>query len=85
MENKTCLSEVCKDKMSLKSELVSFLLQFMQRGLDAEAKKQLEEDEKRIISDEHWYLDLPELTAKEYESEHEERPCLRSSDADCGV
>lgn len=39
--------------------------QFMQRGLDAETKKQLEEDEKRIISDEHWYLDLPELKAKE--------------------
>ncbi|XP_013882236.1 M-phase phosphoprotein 6 [Austrofundulus limnaeus] len=40
-------------------------MKFMQRGLDAETKKQLEEDEKRIISDEHWYLDLPELTAKE--------------------
>lgn len=40
-------------------------LQFMQRGLDAEVKKQLEEEEKRIISDEHWYLDLPELKAKE--------------------
>ncbi|KAJ0069888.1 hypothetical protein NL108_016047, partial [Boleophthalmus pectinirostris] len=38
---------------------------FMQRGLDAETKKQLEEDERRIISDEHWYLDLPELKAKE--------------------
>ncbi|XP_077939274.1 M-phase phosphoprotein 6 isoform X2 [Gasterosteus aculeatus] len=38
---------------------------FMQRGLDDEMKKQLEEDEKRIISDEHWYLDLPELKAKE--------------------
>ncbi|XP_069580595.1 M-phase phosphoprotein 6 isoform X2 [Brachyistius frenatus] len=37
----------------------------MQRGLDAETKKQLEEDERRIISDEHWYLDLPELKAKE--------------------
>lgn len=45
----------------------------MQRGLDAETKKQLEEDEKRIISDEHWYLDLPELTAKEYEPEHQEK------------
>lgn len=40
--------------------------QFMQRRLDAETKKQLEEDERRIISDEHWYLDLPELKAKEY-------------------
>ncbi|XP_039893553.1 M-phase phosphoprotein 6 isoform X2 [Simochromis diagramma] len=37
----------------------------MQRRLDAETKKQLEEDERRIISDEHWYLDLPELKAKE--------------------
>ncbi|KAG7473480.1 hypothetical protein MATL_G00096260 [Megalops atlanticus] len=40
-------------------------MKFMQRGLDAEVKKQLEEEEKRIISDEHWYLDLPELKAKE--------------------
>ncbi|XP_072291306.1 M-phase phosphoprotein 6 [Eucyclogobius newberryi] len=40
-------------------------MKFMQRGLDAETKKQLEEDERRIISDEHWYLDLPELHAKE--------------------
>ncbi|XP_063754164.1 M-phase phosphoprotein 6 isoform X3 [Eleginops maclovinus] len=40
-------------------------MKFMQRGLDAETKKQLEEDERRIISDEHWYLDLPELRARE--------------------
>ncbi|KAM4618677.1 M-phase phosphoprotein 6 [Polymixia lowei] len=40
-------------------------MKFMQRGLDADTKKQLEEDERRIISDEHWYLDLPELKAKE--------------------
>ncbi|KAL0968601.1 hypothetical protein UPYG_G00269050 [Umbra pygmaea] len=40
-------------------------MKFMQRGLDADTKKQLEEGEKRIISDEHWYLDLPELKAKE--------------------
>ncbi|XP_008309437.1 M-phase phosphoprotein 6 [Cynoglossus semilaevis] len=40
-------------------------MKFMQRGLDAETKKQLEDEEKRIISDEHWYLDLPELKAKE--------------------
>ncbi|KAJ8249019.1 hypothetical protein GJAV_G00230310 [Gymnothorax javanicus] len=40
-------------------------MKFMQRGLDAEVKKQLEAEEKRIISDEHWYLDLPELQAKE--------------------
>ncbi|KAK3526807.1 hypothetical protein QTP70_033553 [Hemibagrus guttatus] len=40
-------------------------MKFMQRGLDAEVKKQLEEEEKRIINDEHWYLDLPELKAKE--------------------
>ncbi|KPP58715.1 M-phase phosphoprotein 6-like, partial [Scleropages formosus] len=39
--------------------------QFMQRGLDTEVRKQLEEEEKRIISDEHWYLDLPDLKAKE--------------------
>ncbi|XP_033970021.1 M-phase phosphoprotein 6 [Trematomus bernacchii] len=40
-------------------------MKFMQRGLDAETRKQLEEDERRIISDEHWYLDLPELRARE--------------------
>ncbi|XP_076863702.1 M-phase phosphoprotein 6 [Brachyhypopomus gauderio] len=40
-------------------------MKFMQRGLDADVKKQLEEEERRIISDEHWYLDLPELKAKE--------------------
>uniref|UniRef100_G3WKQ2 M-phase phosphoprotein 6 n=1 Tax=Sarcophilus harrisii TaxID=9305 RepID=G3WKQ2_SARHA len=40
-------------------------LTFMQRGLDAETKKQLEEEEKKIISEEHWYLDLPELKEKE--------------------
>lgn len=40
-------------------------MKFMQRGLDAETKKQLEEEERKIISDEHWYLDLPELKAKE--------------------
>lgn len=52
-------------------------LQFMQRGLDAETKKQLEEDEKRIISDEHWYLDLPELKAKEYVSESQSYQIVR--------
>ncbi|XP_061450249.1 M-phase phosphoprotein 6 isoform X1 [Rhineura floridana] len=39
--------------------------EFMQRGLDLETKKQLEEEEKKIISEEHWYLDLPELKEKE--------------------
>ncbi|XP_029952154.1 M-phase phosphoprotein 6 isoform X2 [Salarias fasciatus] len=37
----------------------------MQRCLDADTKKLLEEEERRIISDEHWYLDLPELKARE--------------------
>ncbi|XP_072374016.1 M-phase phosphoprotein 6 [Scyliorhinus torazame] len=40
-------------------------MKFMQRSLDSETKKQLEEEEKKIISDEHWYLDLPELKEKE--------------------
>ncbi|XP_049642245.1 M-phase phosphoprotein 6 [Suncus etruscus] len=40
-------------------------MKFMQRGLDLETKKQLEEEEKKIISEEHWYLDLPELKEKE--------------------
>uniref|UniRef100_A0A8C6S762 M-phase phosphoprotein 6 n=1 Tax=Neogobius melanostomus TaxID=47308 RepID=A0A8C6S762_9GOBI len=51
-----------KVKISKKLEIN---IKFMQRGLDAETKKQLEEDERRIISDEHWYLDLPELKTKE--------------------
>nr|XP_013009147.1 M-phase phosphoprotein 6-like [Cavia porcellus] len=40
-------------------------MKFMQRGLDSETKKQLEEEEKKIISEEYWYLDLPELKEKE--------------------
>ncbi|KAM8892824.1 M-phase phosphoprotein 6 isoform 1-T1 [Spinachia spinachia] len=51
------------DNVKLSKNLLR--MKFMQRGLDDEMKKQLEEDEKRIISDEHWYLDLPELKAKE--------------------
>ncbi|XP_063102146.1 M-phase phosphoprotein 6-like [Cavia porcellus] len=42
-------------------------MKFMQRGLDSETKKQLEEEEKKIISEEYWYLDLPELKEKELE------------------
>jgi len=37
----------------------------MQRGLDSQSKKELEEEEKKIINDEHWYLDLPDLKEKE--------------------
>ncbi|KAF1386328.1 hypothetical protein PFLUV_G00093620 [Perca fluviatilis] len=54
---------MASDSVKLSKNLLR--MKFMQRGLDAETKKQLEEDEKRIISDEHWYLDLPELKAKE--------------------
>nr|XP_028595970.1 M-phase phosphoprotein 6 isoform X1 [Podarcis muralis] len=51
----------------VKSKLSKNLLRmkFMQRGLDSETKKQLEEEEKKIISKEHWFLDLPELKEKE--------------------
>ncbi|XP_063168968.1 M-phase phosphoprotein 6 [Candoia aspera] len=51
----------------VKSKLSKNLLRmkFMQRGLDSETKKQLEEEEKKIISEEHWFLDLPELKEKE--------------------
>lgn len=51
-------------KLAADTGLVLFW-QFMQRGLDLETKKQLEEEEKKIISEEHWYLDLPELKEKE--------------------
>ncbi|XP_022617357.1 M-phase phosphoprotein 6 [Seriola dumerili] len=54
---------MANDSVKLSKNLLR--MKFMQRGLDAETKKQLEEDEKRIISDEHWYLDLPELKTKE--------------------
>ncbi|XP_068168341.1 M-phase phosphoprotein 6 [Antennarius striatus] len=54
---------MANDSMKLSKNLLR--MKFMQRGLNEETKKQLEEDEKRIISDEHWYLDLPELKAKE--------------------
>ncbi|NXH12757.1 MPH6 phase, partial [Bucco capensis] len=40
-------------------------MKFMQRGLDSQTKKQLEEEEKKIITEEHWYLDLPDLKEKE--------------------
>ncbi|KAL7978965.1 hypothetical protein Chor_001268, partial [Crotalus horridus] len=51
----------------VKSKLSKNLLRmkFMQRGLDSETKKQLEEEEKKIISEEHWFLDRPELKEKE--------------------
>ncbi|KAM6927144.1 M-phase phosphoprotein 6 [Lycodopsis pacificus] len=51
------------DNVKLSKNLLR--MKFMQRGLDEETKKQLEEEEKRIISDEHWYLDLPELKTRE--------------------
>ncbi|XP_029909358.1 M-phase phosphoprotein 6 [Myripristis murdjan] len=54
---------MASDSVKLSKNLLR--MKFMQRGLDAETRKQLEEEEKRIISDEHWYLDLPELKAKE--------------------
>ncbi|XP_077307348.1 M-phase phosphoprotein 6, partial [Lithobates pipiens] len=40
-------------------------MKFMQRSLDPETRRQLEKEEKKIISDEHWFLDLPELKEKE--------------------
>ncbi|XP_044514683.1 M-phase phosphoprotein 6-like [Gracilinanus agilis] len=54
---------VATSKPKLSKKLMR--MKFMQRGLDAEIKKQLEEEEKKIISEEHWYLDLPELKEKE--------------------
>uniref|UniRef100_A0ABI8A138 M-phase phosphoprotein 6 n=1 Tax=Felis catus TaxID=9685 RepID=A0ABI8A138_FELCA len=50
-----------------KTKLSEILLhvKFTQRGVDSETKKQLEEEEKKIISEDHWYLDLPELKEKE--------------------
>ncbi|XP_077787666.1 M-phase phosphoprotein 6 isoform X3 [Podarcis muralis] len=57
MITSTCLSIILLGHLR-------FLL-FMQRGLDSETKKQLEEEEKKIISKEHWFLDLPELKEKE--------------------
>ncbi|GCC28436.1 M-phase phosphoprotein 6 [Chiloscyllium punctatum] len=52
-----------ENAMKLSKNLLK--MKFMQRSLDTETKKQLEEEEKKIISDEHWYLDLPELKEKE--------------------
>ncbi|KAM9753369.1 M-phase phosphoprotein 6 [Menidia menidia] len=51
------------DSVKLSKNLLR--MKFMQRGLDADTRKQLEEEERRTISDEHWQLDLPELRAKE--------------------
>ncbi|XP_029008891.1 M-phase phosphoprotein 6 [Betta splendens] len=54
---------MANDSVKLSKNLLR--MKFMQRGLDAETKKQLEDEERRIISDEHWHLDLPELKANE--------------------
>uniref|UniRef100_A0A1A8M077 M-phase phosphoprotein 6 n=2 Tax=Nothobranchius TaxID=28779 RepID=A0A1A8M077_9TELE len=66
---------MAEDSFKLSKNLLR--MKFMQRGLDAETKKQLDEDEKRIISDEHWHLDLPELKSKENRIVEEKsfRPC----------
>nr|ACQ58777.1 M-phase phosphoprotein 6 [Anoplopoma fimbria] len=58
-----CRGLMMEDHVKLSKNLLR--MKFMQRGLDEETRKQLEEEEKRIISDEHWYLDLPELQTKE--------------------
>uniref|UniRef100_UPI00358E0F9E M-phase phosphoprotein 6 n=1 Tax=Myxine glutinosa TaxID=7769 RepID=UPI00358E0F9E len=50
-------------KMRLSNNLLK--MKFMQRYLTEEAKQNLEQRERRIISDEHWYLDLPELAKNE--------------------
>lgn len=39
-------------------------VKLMQRELDSETKKLLEEEEEEIISEEHWNWDLPELKEK---------------------
>uniref|UniRef100_A0A2K6GNW2 M-phase phosphoprotein 6 n=1 Tax=Propithecus coquereli TaxID=379532 RepID=A0A2K6GNW2_PROCO len=53
--------------MAQKTKLSKNLMRmkFMQRGLDSETKKQLEGEEKKIIGEEHWYLDLPALTKRQ--------------------
>ncbi|NXF29042.1 MPH6 phase, partial [Nyctibius bracteatus] len=40
-------------------------MKFMQRGLDSQTKKQLEDEDSHIVTEEHWYLDLPDLKEKE--------------------
>nr|XP_003228569.1 PREDICTED: LOW QUALITY PROTEIN: M-phase phosphoprotein 6 [Anolis carolinensis] len=40
-------------------------MKFMQRGLDSETKKQLEDEAQKIISEDHRKTDLPELKEKE--------------------
>lgn len=59
----TVSSMARENTMKLSKNLLK--MKFMQRSLDTETKQQLEEEEKKIISDEHWYLDLPELKEKE--------------------
>ncbi|XP_063118790.1 M-phase phosphoprotein 6-like [Rattus norvegicus] len=41
-------------------------MKFMQRGLDSENQKQLEEEEQKMIRDEHWYLDSPGLKEESF-------------------
>uniref|UniRef100_A0A8C6ETP8 Uncharacterized protein n=1 Tax=Marmota marmota marmota TaxID=9994 RepID=A0A8C6ETP8_MARMA len=54
---------VAEHKTKLSKNLLH--MKFMQRGLYSETKKKLEKEEKKIISEEHWYLDLPKLKEKE--------------------
>ncbi|XP_061697160.1 M-phase phosphoprotein 6 isoform X2 [Syngnathoides biaculeatus] len=50
----SCWQTLTMSSDSLKLSKNLLRMKFMQRGLDAETKKQLRENEKRIISDEHW-------------------------------
>lgn len=67
MDNHDYVIIACTEHTQKRLKLYVFCLyfQFMQRGLDSQTKKQLEEEEKKIISEEHWYLDLPDLKEKE--------------------
>lgn len=62
----------CKTKLS--KNLLH--VKFMQRGLDLKTKKQLEQEEKQIISEEHWYLDLPEPKERELYNRRAEVPVM---------
>uniref|UniRef100_A0A8C5YRQ2 Uncharacterized protein n=1 Tax=Marmota marmota marmota TaxID=9994 RepID=A0A8C5YRQ2_MARMA len=56
-------SIAAEHKTKLSNNLL--LMNFIQRGLNSETKKQLEEEEKKIISEEPWYLDLLEHKEEE--------------------
>ncbi|XP_064610770.1 M-phase phosphoprotein 6-like [Liolophura sinensis] len=64
-----------EDKSRLSKNLLQ--MKFMRRSVIRIEKEQNEEEQRRVIDDEHWVLDIPELQEKEsrYQLEPSYAPC----------